>query len=207
MKPAVAIFLAASLSIVVAGCDADQQPPQNGARAANGAGDGNAVADSYVPGAEAADAELRLASGGLQATPTSSSPARTITFGMPRAQVVAAIGAILGTATGEGANDECGAGPMQFASFGTLTLNFQEGAFVGWSLSGPPGAPPLRSATGLGVGTPRDQIMGEGQGPLQVSETSLGTQFDANGIIGLLSGPEPNATVTDLWAGTNCIFH
>lgn len=191
---------AALLTLAATGCDA-RHAAQNAGVPANGKATGSG------PPAQVGQAQLRLASGGLLALPSPGRPGSPVDFGTARGAAIAAVAAVLGSATGEGANEECGAGPMQFASFGTLTLNFQEGAFVGWSLEGPPRTPPLRSATGLGIGTPRDQIMGEGQGPLQVSETSLGTQFDAQGIIGLLSGPEPTATVTDLWAGTNCIFH
>jgi hypothetical protein len=204
MKLSLAIFLAVPVALA-ASCEAEQATPQNSVSAVTGAA--AADANGSVSDAEAAEVDLRLASGGLLATQTSSTPGRTLAFGMPREEAVGAVASILGPATGEGSNEECGAGPMQFTSFGTLSLNFQQGAFVGWSLRGPPRTPALRSAAGLGIGTPRDQIMGEGQGPLQVSETSLGTQFDAAGILGLLSGPEPDATVTSIWAGTNCIFH
>lgn len=203
MRLALVAMLNAALLLAPA-CDHDRQAAQNGA--GNGVS-ASAGGSGSAPGPEAAQAELRLASGGVLATASGSAPARRIDFGAPRAQAVAAVAAVLGPATGEGANEECGAGQMEFTNFGTLALNFQNDAFVGWSLSGPPRTPPLRSATGVGIGTPRDQVMGEGQGPLEVSETSLGTQFDAAGIFGLLSGPEPDASVTELWAGTNCIFH
>ena len=197
---AIAAAATALLTLAAAGCDA-RHAADNVASPASGKAIGSGAS------AQIGQAQLRLASSGLLTLPYVGRPGSPVDFGTARGTAIAAVSAVLGAATEESANEECGAGPMQFASFGTLTLNFQDGAFVGWSLRGPPGTPPLRSATGLGIGTPRDQIMGEGQGPLEVSETSLGTQFDARGIIGLLSGPEPDATVTALWAGTNCIFH
>ena len=40
----------------------------------------------------------------------------------------------------------------------------------------------------------------------QISQTSLGTEFSVGDIHGLLSGNGANATVTHLWAGTDCAF-
>lgn len=205
MKSSALAILSASLLLAQA-CDSDRQEAHNGG-GNEVVAPANAAASRYGGAAGAARTELRLASGGFLATASGPGPARTIAFGAPRSEAVAAVSAILGPASEEGSNEECGAGPMQFTHFGTLSLNFQNDAFVGWFLRRPARTPPLRSATGVGIGTPRDQIVGEGQGPLEVSETSIGTQFEVGGIFGLLSGPEPDAAVTDLWAGTNCIFH
>ena len=188
-------FAALLCALALSACDtAGETTPSPAAPA-------NAASTDDPPWAP--QAQLRLAADGLDA----DGPGTEIAFGMPRAAAVAAVAASLGQPTDHGANQECGAGPMEFVEFGPLALNFQNGAFVGWFHSAPARTPPLRTATRLGIGTPRDQIMGEGQGPLQVSETSLGTQFDAAGINGLLSGPEPDAAVTSLWTGINCIFH
>ena len=193
---------AALLALACGACDSDASPPAtaNGGTAGNGASAGSAPAANGTPGASRP--LLRLTSDGLLV----AGPGTQLAFGMAKAEAVVAVTAILGQPTDQGSNQECGAGPMEFVEFGPLALNFQDGAFVGWFHSQPARTPPLTTATSVGIGTARDQIVGEGQGPLQVSETSLGTQFEISGINGLLSGPEPNATVTSLWAGTNCIF-
>jgi hypothetical protein len=193
MKSTASVALAVLLTSGASACDA-RRAAENVATPVNG------------QAAQVGEGQLRLASGGLLALPPGGGPGNRVDFGTPAGAAIEAVSAVLGSPTQRGANEECGAGPMEFSEFGTLTLNFQNGTFVGWSLAGPPRSPPLRSATGVGIGTARDQIMGEGEGPLRVSETSLGTQFDARGIIGLLSGPQPDATVTRIWAGTNCIF-
>jgi hypothetical protein len=39
-----------------------------------------------------------------------------------------------------------------------------------------------------------------------VQSTSLGTEFTAGEMSGLLTGDTPEAKITGLWAGTNCAF-
>ena len=39
-----------------------------------------------------------------------------------------------------------------------------------------------------------------------VSQTTIGTEFAADGVYGILSGTGDDARVTTLWAGVNCIF-
>lgn len=59
--------------------------------------------------------------------------------------------------------------------------------------------------TGLGVGASRESLENGGLA-VDVSESTLGTEFAAGGLYGLLSGDGPDATVTHLWAGTACSF-
>jgi hypothetical protein len=150
--------------------------------------------------------ELRLAGSGLTAGQPGLHPSTVHAFGMPRAEIVAAVAAIRGPATGEESNDECGAGPMQFTNFGPLTLHFQEGRWVGWHLSGPPASPPLKTDWDLGIGSPRAELDDGDNDQAQVSQTSLGTEFSVSDVHGLLSGNGANARVTHLWAGTDCAF-
>ena len=133
-------------------------------------------------------------------------PSSAYAFGMPRAAIVAAVAAIRGPATDEGANEECGAGPMQFTNFGPLVLNFQEGRWVGWSLAGPPASPPLKTDWDLGIGSPRADLDDGDRAQAQISQTSLGTEFSVGDIFGVLSGSGANATVTHMWAGLACNF-
>ncbi len=150
--------------------------------------------------------ELRLGPDGLLSGSPGLHSNRVFAFGMPKAEIVAAVTAIRGAPTETGANAECGAGPMDFVHFGGLSLNFQQDRFVGWSVGPPAGAQPLEDHWGLRLGTARANLT-DGDQPAATIETStLGVEFDADGIGGLLSSDAPDATVTVLWAGSNCQF-
>lgn len=87
---------------------------------------------------------------------------------------------------------------MDFVSFGGLQLGFQDGKLAGWSLSGT--EPALRTKSGLTIGSPRSAL-----GGLALDEEStLGPEFDADGVGGLLD--ENGTKVIALWAGLPCQF-
>ena len=148
---------------------------------------------------------------GLRVVDSTAATSELVAFGTKRDGVTGALSAA-GVPLADGdRNDECGAGPLAFASAGDgLTLSFADGAFVGWSADGRGGGRRFTTSTGLGVGSPWVAL--EGAYRADVSETSLGTEFYtappdvAGGLGGLLSGPGPDGTVTVLWAGTVCTF-
>lgn len=164
------------------------------------------AADSVEARAGLNGQELRLGSNGLLSGSPGLHSNAVFAFGDPRAEVVAAVAAIRGAPTGTGSNAECGAGPMEFVRFDGLTLNFQHERFVGWSVDPPAGAQPLQDEWGLGLGTPRANLTDADQEAATIETSTLGVEFDAGGIGGLLSSDAPDATVTTLWAGTNCQF-
>ena len=149
---------------------------------------------------------LRLSPDGLAAGMPGLHTNQSFRFGMPKAEIVAAVAAMRGWETQSEANGECGAGPMEFTRFGKLTLNFQNGRFVGWSLEGPRGSEPIEEEYGLGIGTPRAEVAAIDSDEVRFETTARGVEFDAGGIHGLLSSNAPDATVTALWAGTNCQY-
>lgn len=207
MRKIATLWLAAA-PLMIGACQNNQAG--NNLAAANNvasAAPANTAAAAPAPApAPQSGLELRLGGGGLTAGQPGLHPSNVYSFGVPRAEIVAAIAAIRGPATGEDANAECGAGPMQFTRFGTLTLNFQEGRWVGWSLAGPPASPPLQTDWDLGIGSPRAELDDGDNDQAEVSQTSLGTEFSVSDVHGLLSGNGANATVTNLWAGTDCAF-
>ena len=146
---------------------------------------------------------LRLSSDGLAAGMPGLHSNRSFRFGMPKAEIVAAVAQMRSWETPSEANGQCGAGPMGFTRFGTLTLNFQNGLFVGWSLDGPRAAEPIEEEYGLGIGAGRDDL-NPMDGEVRIETTTLGVEFDSGGIHGLLGSNAPDAVVTQLWAGTNC---
>lgn len=99
-------------------------------------------------------------------------------------------------------NNECGAGPMKFTSFGSLTLNFQDGEFVGWLVDE---RGKQSTIDGVGIGTTRAEA--ERSRIIEIIDGStLGTEFSSGAINGFLADESADAPITGLYAGTNCFF-
>ena len=141
------------------------------------------------------------------AVPAATAPAETLTdkgispgldFGMAQGPAVAAAIKAFGAPTGRDHNAECGQGPMDFVNFHDLSLEFQDGKFVGWSLGG--AKPALRTAGGLAIGAPPSVLRGA---PID-HDSSLGLEFYVGGIGGLVD--DQQTRITALWAGSVCQF-
>lgn len=147
---------------------------------------------------------LALDPEGLRLVTTSTGSTRLVAFGTPQADAVRGLRTALGAPTEESANDECPAGPLEFASFRSgVTAWFQNGAFVGWGVDERTDRT-MRTMAGVGVGTTRrglDSVV-----TATVAESTLGTEFDAGGLYGILSGPRPTDRIVYLWAGIGCNF-
>jgi hypothetical protein len=126
--------------------------------------------------------------------------ATELAFDTPKDNVTAAIAKALGAPSDQhGVDFECGSGASDYVTWeNKLTVWFQDGRFVGWDSKGG-----LAGADGLAIGTARDRIAGPA---LEVSQSSLGTEFTRAGISGLFASKAANAKVTALWAGATCIF-
>ncbi len=116
-----------------------------------------------------------------------------IDFGRAEPGVIATVSRLLGADPIAIVNQtECGAGPMRAARWNAgLTLNFIDGDFDGWVVN----EPGLTVAGGYRVGMAAPD--------LAMQDTTLGIEFDADGVFGLI---EDASTVTTLWAGTTCFF-
>lgn len=129
--------------------------------------------------------------------------ARPLAFGAPEADVLASLERVRGPA-GKGVNEDCGAGPVQYANWPDgLSLDFQDGVFAGWGLD-PRASGALATANGVGPGSTRSALT-EAFGSVSFQDTSLGTEFSAGGLFGLLDGTGPEAKVTHMWAGVSCV--
>ncbi|MEM9318214.1 MAG: hypothetical protein AAGA70_04320 [Pseudomonadota bacterium] len=118
-----------------------------------------------------------------------------IDFGRAQPGVIEAASRLFGAAPDEVIiQTECGAGTVTAARWPGVTLNFLDGDFRGWVVAAP-GLP----AGGLTVGTPRDALP-----PLRYQETTLGTEFDAGGVFGIILPGEDE--VAQLWSGATCFF-
>lgn len=127
-------------------------------------------------------------------------------FGQPRQAVLKRAGTQLGKPE-LSRNDECGAGPMEFAEFGDLTLNFVDGAFVGWIAQDQAA---LVTVDGVRLGNTLADIKRERTAAL-VSDSTLDGEFeytsgDSGTIGGFVDGSGDAARVTALYAGLNCFF-
>ena len=148
---------------------------------------------------------LAVEAEGLRLIDAESGRARALPFGLSEAQVAEAL-AFRGPPAASGLNPECGAGPMTIVRWADgLGVHHQDGRFVGWALARgptPEGAP--TTAAGVGVGSTRAEL--EAAYAITVETTTLGLEFHAGGLHGLLDGAGAQARVTNLWAGTDCAF-
>lgn len=128
--------------------------------------------------------------------------ARAIPFGTPQATAIAAVSVATGfPAPPVTTNEECGAGPVQFAEFPNgLRLAFQENIFQGWLID----EPGLTTADGMGVGSTRASI--NARTVEMTAGSTLEGEFSSGEIGGFLSSPNPQGTVTSLYAGLTCFF-
>jgi hypothetical protein len=124
-------------------------------------------------------------------------------FGMPRAAVTRMLAAALGDPIEESDNQECGAGALGMASFRDgLGVYFEGDKFAGWDLDGGD-AGRFTTAAGIGIGATRKQL--ESATAVTIEDSTLGIEFSAGDLSGLLSSREPGGEITNLWAGTTCI--
>ena len=129
----------------------------------------------------------------------------TLSFGSPRETVEVETAKLAGPAVGRSENDECGVGPMQFTAFpGGLTLNFQEGQFVGWFLNGEAAA---KTDKGTAIGDPMDAFV-KAHEAQPFEDGTLGIEYFSNADdVGAVGGEGPASdTIDSLFAGTNCFF-
>lgn len=155
---------------------------------------------------EAATAEagakvpIALAPDGLQLVDPQSGRTRMVSFGTPRSETLALVKAGLGDPS---ATTSCEVAPLALADFGdAMTLSFEDGNFVGWNVN-PRAGRTLSTMTGVAIGSTRAEL--EDSLAAEISQTSLGTEFNAGGLSGVLSGGGGDARIEALWAGMTCI--
>jgi hypothetical protein len=126
---------------------------------------------------------------------------RKLAFGTAKAATLEALTRALGRPPGEqGTNEECGGGALEYATWpGEITLYFESGSFAGWDERGK-----LRTEGGIGLGSSRSELAS--LPGLEVEESTLGIEFTAGGLGGILDSKAAAARVTNLWGGTTCVF-
>lgn len=151
----------------------------------------------------AGGAALAVDGEGLRLINRESGSATALPFGAPADTVLGPLERLRGAAS-RGTNEDCGAGPVQYASWGDgLSVVIQNGRFEGWGLDGRArGA--ISTASGIGPGSSRAEL-DAAYGDVKVSRTSLGQEFSAGGFSGVIDGSTAGSRITDMWAGVNCV--
>jgi len=122
-------------------------------------------------------------------------------FAAGQREVETAITAMIGDATKSGTMEECGAGPMEFASYqGGLTVHFQNGSLVGWNLSETSDA--IQIDADVSIGMPSDELETLA-GFSAIEDSTLGEEFVISGEVG---GFVENEAVSMVYAGVQCFF-
>lgn len=125
-----------------------------------------------------------------------------IAFGQPAKAANEALTAARGAPAQQGLNSECGAGPLVYVNWADgLTAYFQNDAFAGWAVN----AAGPTTMSGVGIGSTRAEMEDVYAG-VTVSETTLGQEFAAGQLYGILDGPGPQAKITAMWSGVSCNF-
>lgn len=206
MRTIVALPLVSVAVIGLIACSSEEKaskanPPFSGS-------DGSASAKPET--AAVAKIVIALDGEGLRLVNSETGSTRLLAFGTDREATETAVAAQLGAADDRASNGECGAGPMDFSKYDDFSVNFQDGQFVGWFLRHGDHSAALTTMSGVGIGTKRNEMAKSLT--LDVNkDSSIGTEFHtggkgSGGFSGLLESDAPDARITDLWAGTNCIF-
>ncbi len=193
------LLLVAALTACAPGSEPDAPSPSAAdGKQATPATAGTSGSHTATPATPA----LAVEAEGLRLFDPATGSARAISFGTAQAQTLAAL-AFRGP-PGTGTNQECGAGPLAYASGPDgLQLWFQDDAFAGWALDGrTEGA--ITTAAGIGPGSTRADL--DSAYTATVAQSTLGTEFSAGELFGLLNGAGQGAKVTNMWAGVSCNF-
>jgi hypothetical protein len=144
---------------------------------------------------------FKLSTDGLLMIDPQSGTSNLLAFGSEQFDTTRQIGKAIGNFTGQAENPDCAAG--QLASFdypGGLTLFFQDKKFVGWDFDGQGG---FATPNDIGIGSTLGDLRETGEVALR--DSSVGHEFAAGELHGLVDASTPKGKVTDLWAGTTCI--
>lgn len=152
---------------------------------------------------------LALDGEGLRVIRVATGSTRLVAFGEERAVVIDATRRLLGGSSPVMTDNlDC---PATVATWpaNKLQLWFAADAaarFIGWSLGGgapADPAPKLTTMSGIGLGSTRAAM--ESVYVAKVARSSLGIEFSAGGLAGLLASAQPGARIENLWAGQVCL--
>ena len=168
-----------------------------------------AVPEAKADGPNAATTAISLDGEGLRFIDKNNGKTSLLAFGVSRAQAEEALARVAGTLDDRSTNEECGAGTMEFTRYDAMTLNFQDGKFVGWFLGNEPGADLYSTMSGIAIGTTRAKAA-ESVKLVAIEDSTLGEEFTLgageNSVGGMFAAPGDAAKIDALFAGMNCFF-
>ncbi|MDX2100805.1 MAG: hypothetical protein SFW36_23750 [Leptolyngbyaceae cyanobacterium bins.59] len=167
--------------------------------------EGSILAQSR-PGATQSRTVIALDAEGLRLVNPSTGSTKALSFGMKESNVISVLTQLRGKPRERGTNQECGAGPLGFATWADgLTIWFEKGRFAGWIVDGrQKGSNRLTTIAGIGTGATRSTLTNAYA--VDVFQSTLGIEFTAGSFGGLLSGTQQNARVMTFWSGVTCLF-
>tara|TARA_B100001179_G_scaffold232275_1_gene224634 strand:+ start:167 stop:763 length:597 start_codon:yes stop_codon:yes gene_type:complete len=190
-----ALFAVAALGL--SACQQSDDPPQS-----------DPVTDEQIaaqtPNAPR-DRPIDLLPDGLViAAPEAGGDATVINFGDPQDAVVEELTMVFGGPQ-FGSNEECGAGPMEFATFDQFVANFQDDRFVGWMINGPSERASFTGPEGVTLGMSAADLK---KLPTYdaFDDSTLGEEFLIGGEEMPVSGLVEDSQVAVLWGGAACNF-
>lgn len=197
--------LALSLALGLAACGPGSEPPAD-APATPVVADPAPATDPAAAPTTGVSAILLEGDGFMPANPGGGGTGLKLSFGTPRTTVITYMtGLHGGTAPQTDSNDECGAGPVAFARWNDdFTLAFQDDKLAGW-WAGEKAPAGFSTVQDIHVGSTLAEVRAAWPG-VEVRNDSIGPEFAAPGIFGILTGTTASARVTALWAGVSCIF-
>lgn len=188
--------------LLLAACTPEPAPPPATQESAVVEQPANSVTTPSPAAPVPAALALAVEGEGLRLFNPANGAARPLPFGTARDRVMSAL-AGRGVAD-HGTQSECGAGPLDYSAWSDgLKLYFQQDKFIGWALDGR-AAGKVATAASIGPGSSRADL--ESAYVAKVAQSTLGTEFTAGNMFGLLDGPGPTASIDAMWAGTSCNF-
>jgi hypothetical protein len=139
---------------------------------------------------------------GVGFTTADSGSMNRVDFGSAQELTVDLVTRSLGAPIEESPQPDCPAGPADQSTFDGISLTFQDGTFVGWSVAK---GSTLTTLDGIGVGSTLAELRAAFDDVEQVDST-LGVEVLAGGYDILLSDDTDQAEVDTMLAGVNCVF-
>jgi hypothetical protein len=197
-----ALALAALLLVVTSCGDDTDEPASSGTTVTSAAPDETTTTAAATTTVDDVELLVVLNPDGIGFTTAGSGSISRTDFGSAQTLVRDTVVKSLGEPVEEGEQPECPPGPAEQSRWDDITLTFQDGTFVGWSISR---TSRLTTVDGIGLGTTRAELE-DAFADFELVESTLGVEATAGSYTFLLSDDTDAGTVDSMLAGVNCVF-